>query len=111
MRGAELQSVIRSLACRVMLSSSLSLTAMPRSSLSQDVHLHSLVHAKVNRMCLELARGTTSAMSRSLSLVLRSTVTEGNEHVGDVSILFHSTNMTTGLPADQANKTSITTRG
>jgi hypothetical protein len=84
MRGAELQSAIRSLACRVMLSSSLSLTAMPRSSLSQDVHLHSLVHAKVNRMCLELARGTTSAMSRSLSLVLRSTVTEGNGHVGDV---------------------------
>lgn len=80
MRGAELQSAIRSLACRVMLSSSLSLTAMPRSSLSQDVHLHSLVHAKVNRMCLELARGTTSAMSRSLSLVLRSTVTEGNGH-------------------------------
>ncbi|KIK44256.1 hypothetical protein CY34DRAFT_802866 [Suillus luteus UH-Slu-Lm8-n1] len=80
MRGAEMQSAIRSLACRAMLSSSLSLTAMPRSSLSQDVHLHSLVHAKVNRMCLELARGTTSAMSRSLSLVLRSTVTEGNGH-------------------------------
>ncbi|KAG1833458.1 rRNA processing/ribosome biogenesis-domain-containing protein, partial [Suillus variegatus] len=81
MRGAELQSAIRSLACRVMLSLSLSLTAMSRSSLSQDVHLHSLVLAKVNGMCLELARGTTSAMSRSLGLVLRSTVTEGNEHI------------------------------
>ncbi|KAG1755494.1 rRNA processing/ribosome biogenesis-domain-containing protein [Suillus lakei] len=80
MRGAELQSAIRSLACRVMLSLSLSLTAMSRSSLSQDVHLHGLVHAKVNGMCLELARGTTSTMSRSLSLVLRSTATEGNEH-------------------------------
>lgn len=80
MRGAELQSAIRSLACRVMLSLSLSLTAMSRSSLSRDVHLHSLVHAKVNGMCLELARGTTSAMSKSLGLVLRSTVTEGNEH-------------------------------
>lgn len=80
MRGAELQSAIRSLACRVMLSLSLSLTAMSRSSLSRDVHLHSLVHAKVNRMCLELARGTTSAMSKSLGLVLRSTVTEGNGH-------------------------------
>lgn len=80
MRGAELQPAIRSLACRVLLSLSLSLTAMSRSSLSQDVHLHGLVYAKVNGMCLELARGTTSAMSRSLSLVLRSTVTEGNEH-------------------------------
>ncbi|KAG2154981.1 rRNA processing/ribosome biogenesis-domain-containing protein [Suillus bovinus] len=80
MRGAELQSAIRSLACRVMLSLSLSLTAMSRSSLSQDVHLHSLVLAKVNGICLELARGTTSAMSRSLGLVLRSTVTQGNEH-------------------------------
>jgi hypothetical protein len=80
MRGAELQSAIRSLACRVMLSLSLSLTAMSRSTLSQDVHLHSLVHAKVNRMCLELARGTTSAMGRSLGLVLRTIVTEGNEY-------------------------------
>ncbi|KAG1906992.1 rRNA processing/ribosome biogenesis-domain-containing protein [Suillus fuscotomentosus] len=85
MRGAELQSAIRSLACRVMLSLSLSLTAMSRSSLSQDVHLHSLVLAKVNGMCLELARGTTSAMSRSLGLVLRSTVTEGHEHVGNLT--------------------------
>ncbi|KAG1892257.1 rRNA processing/ribosome biogenesis-domain-containing protein [Suillus subluteus] len=80
MRGAELQSAIRSLACRVMLSLSLSLTAMSRSSLSRDVHLHSLVHAKVNDVCLELARGTTSAMSKSLGLVLRSVVTQGNEH-------------------------------
>lgn len=80
MRGPGLQSAIRSLACRVMLSLSLSLTVMSRSSLSQDVHLHSLVHAKVNGMCLELARGTASVMSRSLGLVLRSTVTEGNEH-------------------------------
>lgn len=86
MRGAELQSVIRSLACRVMLSLSLSLTAMSRSSLSQDVHLHSLVLAKVNGMCLELARGTTSAMSRSLGLVLRSTVTEGNEHTMQIKL-------------------------
>jgi hypothetical protein len=109
MRGAELQSAIRSLACRVMLSLSLSLTAMSRSTLSQDVHLHSLVHAKVNRMCLELARGTTSAMGRSLGLVLRTIVTEGNEYVGNV-YLFCCTNTTTGLLADHANKTPITTR-
>ncbi|KAG0709826.1 rRNA processing/ribosome biogenesis-domain-containing protein [Suillus ampliporus] len=98
MLGAELQSAVRSLACRVLLSLSLSLPAMPRSSLSQNVHMHSLVHAKVNRMCLELARGTTSAMSRSLGLVLISTVTEGNEYTmqtklqvqQEVDLLLHS---------------------
>ncbi|OAX43989.1 hypothetical protein K503DRAFT_730190 [Rhizopogon vinicolor AM-OR11-026] len=80
MRGTELHPAVRSLTCRVLLSLSLSLPAMPRSSLSQDVHLYSLVQAKLNGICLELARGTTSAMGRSLGLVLKSTLTEGNEH-------------------------------
>jgi hypothetical protein len=109
MQGAELQPAVRSLACRVLLSLSLSLPAMSRSSLSQDIHLHSLVHAKLSEMCLEFARGTTSVMGRSLSLVLKSTMTEGNEHVGGVYLLF-SANITTNLLADHENKTQYAAR-
>lgn len=109
MRGAELQPVVRSLACRVLLSLSLSLPAMPHSSLSQDIHLHSLIHAKLSSICLELSRGTTSAMGRSLGLVLKSTMTEGNDHVGDDDILSF-VNITTDLLADHENKTQSAAR-
>lgn len=108
MRGAELHPSVRSLACRVLLSLSLSLPAMSRSSLSQDVHLLSLVHARLSGICLELAQGTTSTMGRSLGLVLKSTVTEGNE---DVSNIYHflSANVM-ALLIDHANKTQGATK-
>jgi hypothetical protein len=108
MRGTELHPSVRSLASRVLLSLSLSLPAMSRSSLSQDVHLLSLVHARLSGICLELAQGTTSAMGRSLGLVLKSTATEGNEDVGNI-YHFLSANVM-ALLIDHANKTQGATK-
>ena len=55
---------------------------MSAVSLSQDLTLHGRVLAKVHEICAELGSGTTSAMSKSLGLVIRAGVTHGSEHVG-----------------------------
>ncbi|KAF8138503.1 rRNA processing/ribosome biogenesis-domain-containing protein [Boletus edulis] len=70
-RNAELVPSTRSLANRVLLSILLSLSSIPPSSLSSDPNFHGRVLEKVRDMCVDNVQGTSYAMSKSTSLVLR----------------------------------------
>ncbi|KAH7911569.1 rRNA processing/ribosome biogenesis-domain-containing protein [Hygrophoropsis aurantiaca] len=88
---------IHSLASRVLLSISLTLPLTPSSSISSHPAMHGHIQTKVAEMCTELGRGTTSAMSKSLGLVLSSVPIDGNAHdlkaisklQRDVDLLLH----------------------
>lgn len=61
-----------SIASRVLLSINLSLPLVAPSHLSPDLTLYTRVREKVQKLCLELGTGTSSAMSKSLNLLLNS---------------------------------------
>ena len=72
---------VHSIATRLLLSIYASLPQLPPAILSPDLSLHSRLHAKLQRICVHLAIGTASTMSKSLGLVL--SVSDGTlvEHV------------------------------
>ncbi|KAI0722827.1 rRNA processing/ribosome biogenesis-domain-containing protein [Earliella scabrosa] len=76
---------VHSIATRLLLSIYASLPQLPPAILSPDLSLHSRLHAKLQRMCVHLAIGTASTMSKSLGLVL--SVSDGTlvEH-GDLLV-------------------------
>ncbi|KAF8557047.1 hypothetical protein OG21DRAFT_1505880 [Imleria badia] len=76
MLNAELAPSTRSFVSRVLLSILLSLPSIPPSSLSSDPSFHGRVIKKVRDICVKSAQGTSHAMSRGTSLVLRSFFSE-----------------------------------
>ncbi|RPD67014.1 hypothetical protein L226DRAFT_477086 [Lentinus tigrinus ALCF2SS1-7] len=61
---------VHSIASRLCLSVYASLPQLPPVMLSPDLSLHSRLSAKLQRVCVNLAIGTTSTMSKSLGLLL-----------------------------------------
>jgi len=79
LRSPYLAPAVHSIACRVLLSILLVLPQMPPASLSPDAALHGSVLAKTHELCAELGSGTTSAMSKSLGLVIRAGIIDESE--------------------------------
>ncbi|TFK94656.1 hypothetical protein K466DRAFT_475938 [Polyporus arcularius HHB13444] len=61
---------VHSIASRLFLSVYASLPQVPPALLSPDLSIHSRLCAKLQRVCVNLAIGTTSTMSKSLGLML-----------------------------------------
>jgi len=81
LRNPHLAPPIHSLTSRVLLSMLLALTQMSPALLSPDLTLHGRVLGRVREICVELGSGTTSAMSKSLGIVIRAgTAVDGSEH-------------------------------
>ncbi len=70
MLNAPLTSPVQSLSGRIMLSIYVSFPQIPPSLLSPDLTLHTKIYQAVQRICLELGAGSTSTMSKSLGLVI-----------------------------------------
>ncbi|KAI0050180.1 hypothetical protein FA95DRAFT_1555880 [Auriscalpium vulgare] len=70
LRNPYVAPATHSLACRFLLSVNASLPLLPPSQLSRDLHLHGRVLDKVQALSLEIGEGTSSAMSKSLGLVI-----------------------------------------
>ena len=68
--GSHITPPVRSIASRLLLSIHASLSHLPPAILSPDLSLHRKLHAKVQSVCMSLAIGTTSTMSKSLGLIL-----------------------------------------
>lgn len=85
-----------SIASRVLLSINLSLPLVAPSHLSSNLTLYIRVREKIQKLCLELGIGTSSAMSKSLNLVLNS---------GDLSRLVSYSNILhTILPSQSIDR-------
>ncbi|KAH7930701.1 hypothetical protein BV22DRAFT_1000146 [Leucogyrophana mollusca] len=80
LRNSQLTPAIHSLASRVLLSISLTLPIVAPSSISPHPTLHGQLLGKVAEMCVELGRGTTSAMSKSLGLALSGITIDGSDY-------------------------------
>ncbi|KAI0750951.1 rRNA processing/ribosome biogenesis-domain-containing protein [Daedaleopsis nitida] len=65
-----LRPPVRSIATRLLLSIYGSLPQLPPALISSDLSLHSRLCAKIQRVCVRLAIGTTNTMSKSLGFVL-----------------------------------------
>lgn len=70
-RKAQMASAVHSITFRVALSIQMSLPHMPPALLSIDGSFHGILQAKVQDLCVHLGSGTTSTMSRSLGLIVR----------------------------------------
>ncbi|KAJ7490368.1 rRNA processing/ribosome biogenesis-domain-containing protein [Mycena galericulata] len=83
-----LSPVVQSISCRVTLSVLLTLRQMAPASLSPDPKVHPLLLQLVQKLSTELGAGSTSGMSKSLSLIVGSSV--GNTHIyRDLEVLLH----------------------
>jgi hypothetical protein len=78
MRNHNLSPGIQSISSRVLISVLLALPQMSPASLSADLTLHKRLLQLVHTMSTELGSGTTSVMSKSLSLVIRAAM--GDDH-------------------------------
>ncbi|CAL1701175.1 unnamed protein product [Somion occarium] len=70
LRNGLLTPAVQSIATRVLLSIYVGLPQTPPVHISLDTSLHGRILEKVSRICAEFAAGTTSTMSKSLGLVL-----------------------------------------
>lgn len=75
-----LSPAMHSISCRVILSILLTLPQMAPASLSPDLKLYPVLLERVQELSAELGAGSTSGMSKSLSLVIGGSL--GNPHVG-----------------------------
>ncbi|EEB98278.1 hypothetical protein MPER_02242, partial [Moniliophthora perniciosa FA553] len=74
---SEISPALHSLACRVILSVMLHLPQMSPSLVSADVQMYHKLVKRIRHLALELSEGTTSAMGKSLGLVVRALSTAG----------------------------------
>ncbi|KAF5390544.1 hypothetical protein D9757_002613 [Collybiopsis confluens] len=91
LRNTELSPAVHSMASRVILAMYLGLPQMMPATLSPYAHVYDALLSKIHEAGTLLASGTTSAMSKSLSLVL-SAGTNMNVHLGSshqVDLLIH----------------------
>jgi pre-rRNA-processing protein RIX1 len=90
LRNSNLAPVVHSISSRVLLSMLHALPQMLPTSLSPDPTLHGRLLGEVQAISAELGSGTTSAMSKSLGLVIGAVLAEESNDVSASS--FH------GLP-------------
>lgn len=72
--GTPLSPSVQSIIARVLLAVYMGLPTIPPSLLSPDTALHAKVYATVQATCTELGSGTTSTLSKSLSLVIGASI-------------------------------------
>ncbi|RDB22742.1 Pre-rRNA-processing protein rix1 [Hypsizygus marmoreus] len=91
LRNPNLSPAMQSISARVLLSVLLALPQMTPASLSRDPGLHRELHQLVQTVNTELGSGTTSVMSKSLGLVIRSTISgeDHDEAFRQLEILIH----------------------
>ncbi|KAK7695777.1 hypothetical protein QCA50_000414 [Cerrena zonata] len=70
LRNGVVAPAVQSIATRVVLAIHMALPQMPPAHLSPDATLHGTVTESVSRICSELVSGTASTMSKSLGLVI-----------------------------------------
>jgi len=78
LRNPHLSSAIHSLSSRVLLNVVLSLPLMSPASLSPNPRLHVDLSQLVLAISMEIGSGSTTAMSKSLGLIVRATATKEN---------------------------------
>ncbi|KAH8094810.1 rRNA processing/ribosome biogenesis-domain-containing protein [Cristinia sonorae] len=85
-----LSPAVHSLVARVMLSLYLTIPHIPPTLLSFDLSLHSKLNDVVMRICVALGSGTTSTTSKSLGLVVGTSVQSGTAQTfADLDLLLH----------------------
>ncbi|TCD69857.1 hypothetical protein EIP91_005934 [Steccherinum ochraceum] len=78
LKSGPLSPAVHSLTVRVVLSLYISLPHIPLSLLSADVALHTELSRAVKNICVEFSSGTTSTMSKSLGLVVGTSMQNGS---------------------------------
>jgi len=81
LRNPHLSSAMRSLSSRIMLNVLLSLPQISPASLSQNPSLHPKLRQLVHAISMEIGFGSASVMSKSLGLVIRTTMTKEDNDV------------------------------
>ncbi|KAJ6539553.1 rRNA processing/ribosome biogenesis-domain-containing protein [Mycena capillaripes] len=88
MQNPNLSPAMQSISCRVTLSVLLTLPQMSPASLSCDPKLHSLLLERVQELSIELGAGSTGGMSKSLGLVMGTSLADSHFHRG-LEVLIH----------------------
>ncbi|KAL0573964.1 hypothetical protein V5O48_007979 [Marasmius crinis-equi] len=70
LRNPDVSSAMHSLACRVVLAAIISLPQLAAALVSPDVQLYQQLLKRLQSLAMELGQGTTSAMGKSLGLVI-----------------------------------------
>ncbi|KAI3612208.1 ribosome biogenesis protein rix1 [Moniliophthora roreri] len=88
---SEVSPALHSMACRVILSVMLHLPQMSPSLVSADVQMYHELVKRIRDLALELSEGTTSAMGKSLGLVVHALSTAGFDEssLHELDILLH----------------------
>ncbi|KAJ8086825.1 hypothetical protein PM082_005650 [Marasmius tenuissimus] len=91
LRNSDVSPAIHSLACRVVLAAVLHLPQLATGLVSPDPQVYQQLVKRLQSLAMELSEGTTSAMGKSLSLVIHALSTSGIEenNMHDLDVLLH----------------------
>ncbi|KAK1233310.1 hypothetical protein PQX77_003536 [Marasmius sp. AFHP31] len=91
LRNSDVSLAIHSLACRVVLAAMLHLPQLAAGLISPDPQVYQQLMKRLQNLAMELSEGTTSAMGKSLGLVIHALSTSGIEenNMHDFDVLLH----------------------